>query len=224
MDKFGDYMKGCIKCVDTVDKAIEDGSVVLSREEKFDYLFKTLLVYRCEPKMLAKSKLYRKAYFLSICFNEIKKIYRYGYDNRSAVRIFRKINTASMLLNRKFSFTIEGGDENGTMHIYIDDLNDKTCEMIYDITDGSSLVECIEDFVEYLMSNTKGVTVFESSYITRVLNDVYGDKEVVPYTNMSPAKTLGFVISEENTVSNLVQFVNTGGVANGRNERGIFVG
>lgn len=221
MYNFKDYLKGCKSCVDLVDKALSE-DIVLSKEEKLDYYFKTLLFYREELKQFLLEPMYRVAKFYSKVFFEVRKIDKYGYSNDSAVSAFKRINRSSLICNGVGSSSVYGEDEDGTLFIYVDDLKDRVYDKCYKIYDRDTLMFAMVDYAQYLVSYSKYSSDFTDRYMLSVLDDVIRGVEPQPYLNMSESQTLGFALSKKGISSKVTYFKILGGDSDGWNGRDVF--
>lgn len=221
MAKFSNYMRGCKDCLDLVDNAVSRG-VVLSKEERFDNYFKTLLFYREDLKRVMSSKLYRVASFYSHAFLEMKKVEVGGYDNKSAYSSFKKLNKLSLIYNGKCGTDLISYDEDGTLYVAVEDFDKKGYEIIYSINDRDSLIKCLCDFAQYLVSNSRNSNTFINTYLGGVVSDVYDEVAPTPYSNVSESQTLGYVLSE-NGISTRVPYLRIlDGNANEGNKNMVF--
>lgn len=224
MSSFKNYARGCKECVARVDRAIYSGAT-LTKEEKLDYYFKTLLVYREELKQFLISPTYRLAEFYSKVFSEIKKVDKYGYSNDTAVDCLRRINRWSMLCLGIRSSYVGGEDEDGVLYISVDNLQDSAYECVYSVTNRASLIDTIVDFSQYLVDNcSRDYGSFAETYMNRVLNEVNSGESPVPYLNMSEQKTLSFALSKNAITSKVTYLKIREGDSYERNDRDVHRG
>lgn len=216
MNKFSKYMRGCKDIITKVDNAIIEGAV-LSPEEKFDYDFKSLILYRGEFKKYLSDSNYRVASFYAQVYLLLRKISKEGYTNSLAIKYFRKVNKKALMFLGYYSLSVEGKDRNGTLTIEVED-EDEDYYYEFEVHNVSSLIRELTAFAEYLVGCSGEVSVFIRNYFSTVVSDVYNEVSPKAYINMSNSRTLSSVLFKKYSISNIVYFKNYGGEYYGYDE------
>lgn len=185
---YREYLQDVRFSLSKVNKALNDG-VILSRLERFDYIFKKLLLEQ-EGKIVLpiKNKLlgifdkdYAKAKFFAKSLSSIMKTYKKGYTVKGLEEQFKEFSKGfHSLFGVDISVFVE--DLNGVITVIMCE-NFKDIH-IMDITGMDSYINTAIGVVSFLgayKEKDEGYKNWFSNYLEKTVNIIKNNSEVTPF-------------------------------------------